>query len=99
MYKRLITFILMLTHIKIKIEIILYNMNSCGVNIPNILNKFVKEKDIESIIEEYYFSEWYSLIDSDVESIKSYILNIEDLFNGTVDKIRFMFFKTELSVK
>ena len=79
-------------------------MNSCGVNIPNILNNFVKEKDIESIIEEYYFSEWYSLLDSDVKSIKSYILNIEDLFNGTVDrltgkamfcKIRFMFFKTE----
>jgi len=54
-------------------------MNSCGVNIPHILNKFVHNNDeIQNIIEEYYFSVWYYLLDCNINTIKSYICDIKD---------------------
>lgn len=54
-------------------------MNSCGVNIPRILNTFIDNPDdIQDIIEEYYFSKWYPLIKD--YSPKSFIFKQSDLF-------------------
>ncbi|MDB4352512.1 hypothetical protein OAA60_03665 [Porticoccaceae bacterium] len=37
-------------------------MNSCGINIPRILEQFVEINEIEKMEEDYYFSEWYDTI-------------------------------------
>lgn len=61
-------------------------MNSCGVNIPEIFNKYFSSiEEAQSTIEEYYFSEWYSAIEP--FTIKSYIFDWNDLLNGNVDEL------------
>lgn len=59
-------------------------MNSCGVNIPYILEKFIDINDVEDVIQDYYFSEWYDYF-KDV-TIPSYIYEYDDLFNGKISK-------------
>ena len=64
-------------------------MNSCGVNIPLILNRFIDEESIEETIKEYYFSEWYKIVEDCkiVFTPKSYIMTIRSLYNGEVDEL------------
>lgn len=61
-------------------------MNSCGVNIPDIFNKyFASIEEAQNAVEEYYLSEWYPAIEQ--FTIKSYIFDWNDLLNGTIDEL------------
>lgn len=64
-------------------------MNSCGVNITSILNRFIDEESIEETIKEYYFSEWYNILEDCkiVFTPKSYIMSFRSLINGEVDEL------------
>lgn len=62
-------------------------MNSCGVNIPSILEQFVNIDDIDDYEEEYYFSEWYHTIKDKVNTPKSWIFNAKCLNNGEIDAL------------
>lgn len=77
-------------------------MNSCGVNIPEILKEFkneilnnledylVFENNLEKILDEvekeYYFSEWYNIVKDICNTPKSYFFKVNDLTNGVINK-------------
>jgi len=60
-------------------------MNSCGANLPHILEQFVDVSDIESAIGEYYFSEWYPHVCD--KTPESHVMPIAALTDGTVDAL------------
>lgn len=64
-------------------------MNSCGVQMPHILARFMEEdeSEIQATIEEYYFSEWYPLVADICPTPKSFILPLASLDDGAVDRL------------
>lgn len=61
-------------------------MNSCGVNIPSILNRFISTEDIHEYEEIFAFSNWYDAMKGNIPTPKSWIFEIDDLFNGEIDR-------------
>jgi hypothetical protein len=60
-------------------------MNTNGYNL-NITSQYTEEDPFE-LEKEYWFSEWYPIIEHLVYTPKSYIQTYKDLYNGRIDKI------------
>lgn len=45
------------------------------------------ENKIVKLLEQYYFSEWYSTVDLICKTPKSYIFSIENLFDGSINNL------------
>lgn len=69
-------------------------MNSCGINIPHILNSFLqsttdkdRENELNFLEEDYYFSEWYYAIKNDIQTMESWFFDYDDLYNGKINSM------------
>jgi hypothetical protein len=65
-------------------------MNSCGLNIPDILSDFVGDisaHKLKELLAMFNFDRWYPLVKDQIKTPTSYIFQMEDLHNGNIDKL------------
>lgn len=65
-------------------------MNSCGFEILLILRDFIddtSESNIKNYMKYYSFDKWYPQIENIIDTPKSYIFEINDLYNGNINKL------------
>lgn len=60
-------------------------MNKCGFEY-NITRNFTDEDPFE-LMSDYYFSEWYHILENKVYTPKSFVFTYDDLFNGKIDEL------------
>lgn len=66
-------------------KLLITKMNSCGVNIPYVLQKFVKNEDIEESIAEYFFQNF--VIKDILFTPNSYIFDKEGLYDDSINNL------------
>lgn len=65
-------------------------MNSCGFQIPSILNEFmgdISESSIAHFMRYYKFHNWYPQLEGVINTPKSYIFELTDLYNNRIDEL------------